>query len=377
MRFKDIPGNDKIKDTLRSMVDSDKMPHAIMLYGNPGIGKMMTARAFAQYAHCTNRKDGEPCGVCTSCRQHESLNHPDIHFSFPIVKSAASNILTSNDRIAQWQEMLRKFPSMIPEEWNNILDAGNSQPMIHKDEAEYILHADSLSSFSSKYKFFVIWLPEKMNLDASNRLLKVIEEPSPGTVFILVSNSENDVLPTISSRTRRFNMHPVEEVALAEYLSHKYSMNMSDASDTARLAEGSVARADQLASHTGERDEFRDIYQNIMRAAFAKKPAVLKQISDSISGMGREKLRRLLSYMSNMTRENFIYNLHNSKLVTLSRAEEEFSRRFSPFIHHANVEEIVEQIETASTHIARNGNSKVVTFSLFLYLIPLLHKKAE
>ncbi len=374
MRLIDIPGNKKVKQTLREMVDSGHMPHAIMLYGNSGIGKMMTARAFAQYAHCENPQNGEPCGVCTSCRQHQSLNHPDLHFSYPIVKNKTANIVCSNDRIEEWREMLRRFPSMIPEEWLNIIEAGNSQPMIHVEEAEYILRADSFSSFSSKYKFFIIWLPERMNAETANKLLKVIEEPSEGTVFLLVSNSEADVLPTISSRTRRFNMYPVEESELSDYVMKKYSLQAPLANEIAHLAEGSIAAADQLATHSGERDEFREIYQNIMRAAYAKKPGTLKQISETIAGMGREKLRRLLSYMSNMTRENFIYNLHNRALVTMSSAEESFSRRFSPFIHHGNVEAIVEEFDRAANHIARNGNSKVVLFSLFLYIIPLLHK---
>ena len=374
MKWRDVPGNERVKQTLKEMVDSGNMPHAIMLYGNSGIGKMMTARALVQYAHCLNPRDGEPCGECTSCRQHQSMNHPDLHFSYPIVKNKAANILTSNDRIEEWREMVRRFPSMIPEEWINIIEAGNSQPMIHVEEAEYILRADSFSSFSSKYKFFIMWLPERMNAETANKLLKVIEEPSPGTVFILVSNNEAEVLPTISSRTRRFNMYPVDEAALGNYVMSKYSVSPRLAAEIAHLAEGSIAAADQLSTHSGERNEFMEIYQNIMRSAYAKKPGVLKQISETIAGMGREKLRRLLSYMSSMTRENFIYNLHNPKLVTMSEAEETFSRRFSPFIHHGNVEAIVEEFDKASNHIARNGNSKVVLFSLFLYIIPLLHK---
>ena len=219
-----------------------------------------------------------------------------------------------------------------------------------------------------------MWLPERMNAETANKLLKVIEETSPGTVFILVSNNEAEVLPTISSRTRRFNMYPVDEAALGNYVMSKYSVSPRLAAEIAHLAEGSIAAADQLSTHSGERNEFMEIYQNIMRSAYAKKPGVLKQISETIAGMGREKLRRLLSYMSSMTRENFIYNLHNPKLVTMSEAEETFSRRFSPFIHHGNVEAIVEEFDKASNHIARNGNSKVVLFSLFLYIIPLLHK---
>lgn len=375
MRFKDIPGNKEIKDTLRSLVDTDNMPHAIMLCGQPGIGKMMTARAFAQYAHCQHRRDGEACGQCPSCRQHLSLNHPDVHFSYPIVKSKANNILSSLDRIDKWKEMIEKAPLMEPETWLEVIDAGNSQPAIHVEEAEFIVRSDSYSSFSSKYKFFIIWLPEKMTGETANKLLKVIEEPSEGTVFILVSNSENDVLPTISSRTRRFNMRPVEVKYLTEFLATEYCLDAPTANEAARLAEGSVARGVQFATHSGERIEFQELFQKIMRSAYAKKPDALKQIGDNAAGMGREKLRRFLDYMSNMIRENFIYNLKMPALNAMSAREEAFSSKFSPFIHSGNVEELVQRIADASGHIQRNGNSKLILFSLFLYIIPLLHKK--
>lgn len=375
MRFSEIPGNNDIKDTLRQLIDADNVPHAIMLYGQPGIGKMMTARAFAQYAHCQHRHDGEPCGVCPSCRQHQSLNHPDVHFSYPIVKSKANNIVSSLDRIDKWREMTENYPLMEPEKWLEVIDTGNSQPAIHVEEAEFIVRSDSYSSFSSKYKFIIIWLPEKMTVETANKLLKVIEEPSEGTVFILVSNSESDVLPTISSRTRRFNMRPVEDVDLAEYIEQEYHLDHTISREAAHLAEGSIAKAVQFATHSGERTEFGEIFQNIMRAAYAKKPDVLKKISDNAASMGREKLRRFLDYMSRMVRENFIYNLHISKLNAMSDHEEAFSKRFSPFIHSGNVEDIVIQIENASNHIQRNGNSKLILFSFFLYIIPLLHKK--
>lgn len=377
MKFNEIPGNKDIKDTLRALVDTDNVPHAIMLYGQPGIGKMMTARAFAQYAHCQNRHGGESCGMCPSCRQHQSLNHPDVHFSYPIVKSKANNIVSSLDRIDKWREMMDDSPLMEPERWLEIIDAGNSQPAIHVEEAEFIVRSDSYSSFSSKNKFIIIWLPEKMTVETANKLLKVIEEPSEGTIFILVSNSENDVLPTISSRTRRFNMLPVEEYDLSNYIESKYHLDPESSREAAHLAEGSVAKAVQFATHSGERSEFQELFQNIMRSAFAKKPDVLKKLSDNAAGFGREKLRRFLDYMNRMVRENFIYNIKVPELNAMSAREKAFSSKFSPFIHTGNVEELTAQIESASNHIQRNGNSKLVLFSLFLYIIPLIHKKPE
>ena len=375
MKFSEIPGHQNIKQSLRNLVDSRNMPHAIMLCGPSGIGKMCTARAFIQYAHCSSPRDGEPCGECPSCRQHLSFNHPDLHFIYPIVKNKAQKIELSEDRIEAWQRMLKEYPWMPPERWPEMIDAGNSQPIIYVNDADNIVRADAYSSFTSRYKFFVIWLPEKLQPAAANKLLKVIEEPTEGTVFVLVSNNESEVLPTISSRTRRFNMHPADSATIEEYIIRKYHLDEQTARTTARLAEGRIAKADELASHSGEREEFQNLFQEIMRAAYAKRPAKLKEIGDNASTLGREKLRRFLTYMSSMARENFIYNLKMPMLSSMTEGEEAFSRRFSPFIHHGNVEEIVKRIEEASSHIERNGNSKLILFSLFLYIIPLLHKK--
>lgn len=376
MKFSDIPGHLDTKSSLRNLVDSNNMPHAIMLCGVSGIGKMSVARAFMQYAHCQSPRDGEPCGQCPSCRQHLSFNHPDVHFIYPIVRNKAQKIESSGDRIESWKRMLAEYPWMPQEKWQEIIDAGNSQPVIYVNDADIIVRADAYSSFTSKYKFFVIWLPEKLQPAAANKLLKVMEEPTEGTVFVLVSDNEDEVLPTISSRTRRFNMQPADRSEIMTYLKNRYNLDGQTAVTVARLSEGRISKADELASHSGEREEFGALFQDIMRAAYAKKPAKLREIGDAASGMGREKLRRFLSYMTRMARENFIYNLRIPDLSLMTQEEEAFSRRFSPFIHHGNVEEIVSRIEEAATHIERNGNSKLILFSLFLYIIPLLHKKA-
>ena len=319
MKFSDIPGHSNIKTSLRNLVDSSNMPHAIMLCGVSGIGKMCIARAFMQYAHCLSPRNGEPCGECSSCRQHLSFNHPDVHFIYPIVKNKAQKIESSEDRIESWKRMLSEYPWMPQEKWQEIIDSGNSQPLIYVNDADNIVRADAYSSFTSKYKFFVIWLPEKLQPAAANKLLKVIEEPTEGTVFVLVSNNESEVLPTISSRTRRFNMQPVDQSLISQYVTDRYRLDAQTAETVARLSEGRISKADELASHSGEREEFSILFQDIMRAAYAKKPAKLREIGDSASGMGREKLRRFLSYMTQMARENFIYNLRVPDLSSMTR----------------------------------------------------------
>lgn len=377
MKFSEIPGNEKVKESLRLLADSKNIPHAIMLSGVSGIGKMSLARAFVQYVHCQSPRNGEPCGECQSCRQHQSFNHADLHFIYPIVKNKAQKVEISKDRIDLWKEMLEKYPWMEPEQWLALIDAGNSQPRIYVEDADYILHGDALSTYSANYKFFVIWLPEKMNVETANKLLKVIEEPAEGTVFVLVSNSEAEVLPTIFSRTQRFVMLPVDEENVAGYVAKKYGLDRETSRQIARLSHGSLGRAEEFASNSGERMEFRAVFQDVMRAAYAKKPKELRDIGDKLAGFGREKLLRFLNYMGGMMRENFIYNLRLPQIVAMTAEEEMFSRRFAPFIHYGNIEELQKSIEDAARDIARNGNSKLVLFSLFLQIIPLIHKKAQ
>ncbi len=375
MKFSDIPGHIATKRALIELADTDRLPHAIMLCGPSGIGKMLLARTFVSYVHCTDRHNGEPCGHCRACLQHASFNNPDTHFIYPIVKSEKSKVLLSTDRIEEWRKMLTENPAMQPERWLEILDAGNSRPRIYVNDAEYIVNAEAMSNYASNYKFFVIWLPEKMNIETANKLLKVIEEPTPGTVFLLVSNEENNVLPTISSRTQRFNMSPLTREEIADYMISRYGMKDYEAFELSRLAEGRLSKADELAGFSEEKEEFESLFRDIMRNAYAKKLSVLRNLSERTAAFGREKLLRFLDYMARMTRENFIYNMKMPQLLALTRSEEEFSRRFSPFINHGNVEDIMNEVGHAENDIARNANAKIVMFDLFLLIIGFLLRK--
>ncbi len=377
MKFSDIPGHEATKRALIELADSDRLPHAIMLCGPSGIGKTLLARTFMSYVHCTNRQNGEPCGECQACRQHASFNNPDTHFIYPIVKSEKSKILLSTDRIEAWRQMLSENPAMQPERWLEILEAGNSRPRIYVNDAEYIVSAEAMSNYASNYKFFFIWLPEKMNIEAANKLLKVIEEPTPGTVFLLVSNEENNVLPTISSRTQRFNMSPLTRDEIGQYMMERYGMKDYEAFELSRLAEGRLSKADELAGFSEEKEEFESLFRDIMRNAYAKKILVLRNLSERSAAFGREKLLRFLDYMSRMTRENFIYNMKMPQLSALTRSEEAFSRRFSPFINHGNVEDIITEIGRAQNDVSRNANAKIVMFDLFLLIIGFLLRKPK
>ncbi len=374
MKFSEIPGQTGAKETLRHLADTSHVPHALMISGPSGSGKMLLARAFAQYLHCDNPHDGEPCGVCTNCRLHADNGHPDLRYVFPWVKSRKLDRETLTEL---WDNMLKESPSMPEERWLQLLEAGNSQPAIYVEDAEDIVQADAYPSTTSHFKITIIWLPEKMNPTCANKILKVVEEPSDGTVFIFVSNNELEVLPTIFSRVQRINVGRLSDSEISEYLTTHYHLVPDQANQYSRLCNGSLIRADELGGNTGENEEFLAMYQDVMRAAYAKKVNSLKRLSESVAAYGREKNKRFLNYMGRMIRENFLFNLHMPQLNAMTSHEEQFSVRFSPFINHHNVEDFLAETTRARRDIERNANAKVVIFDYFLYIIILLHRKTQ
>ena len=367
MRFSDINGHSNIILSLKSLADNKRLPHAFLFTGVSGIGKLRTARAFAQYLHCKNRKDGDSCGECPSCLQHQKHNNPDLHFVYPIVKKEKEGILISKDVIEAWHEMLDSYSYMPPEKWNELLKAGNSQPSIYVNESEEIISRSSLSAFQENLKIFIIWQPEKMRLEAANKLLKIIEEPYEDTVFILVSNNDTRILPTILSRTQQYHFKPLAEEEIENHLLLK-GVSSNEAKEVSKIARGSMQKAEEIALFPNELNEFCEYFKELMRSAYALNAKKLKSISEEISAFGREKIQRFLAYCLRMLRENYINNFSLSQLIGLTSEELSFSVRFSPFIHEGNIENLQYEIGRASTDIERNGNAKIVLFDLFLLI---------
>lgn len=377
MRFSDIPGHSEIKENLLTLVKTGRIPHAILVSGPEGSGKMMLARAFAQYLHCESPRNGEPCGECRNCRLHENLTHPDLHFVYPIVKSEKPKRHVSADMAEQWLRMLTENPTMPTEKWLEIIEAKNSQPQIYVEEADEIVRADSYPPMSTPYKIFIIWQPERMTVETANKLLKVVEEPSDDTLFIFVCDDELQLLSTIFSRVQRFQAGRLSDMEIRSYLEQAHGIPTHQADKIAQTCNGSLIRADEAATHSGENEEFLALYQEIMRSAYGKRVAKLRQLSDSIGGYGREKIRRFLFYMAYMIRENFIYNMKQPLLITMTPEEEAFSTKFSPFVNHLNVEDFAAETDRARRDIERNANPRLVLFDYFILCIILLHRKEK
>ncbi len=372
MRFADIPGHQKEKTALAAAADSGRVPHAILLAGPEGIGKLALARAFAQYLHCENRSGGDSCGVCPSCRQHAHLNQPDVHYVYPVVKRKPKAI--SKDYLEEWRTLLQATGYPDPSAWQYALDAATAQPRIYVDESAEIVRVASMSPLIKDQKIFIVWQAEKMMEEAANKLLKVIEEPFADTVFILVSSEPQKILPTIFSRTQRFNLKPLPQEELTQWLQTAHGISAEESVEYARLSEGRPAAALALADLGQEPKEFADHFRTMMRTAYSRNVAELKRLSETAAGFGREKLKRFLSYVAAQVRENFIRNYGHPELNRMRAEEEEFSRKFSPFIHLGNVGSMNRELTRAITDVEGNANSKLVMFDLYLSMMTLIRK---
>ncbi|MCM1319445.1 MAG: DNA polymerase III subunit delta [Muribaculaceae bacterium] len=375
MRFADIIGHEGVKTRLRDMVDADRLPHALLLSGPAGVGKLAMARAMAQYLHCRNPHDGDSCGVCPACVQHQSLNNADMHFTFPYVKKKSEGLLNCNDYAPQWRQFLALGNYGTWEQWLDISKSGNSQPVIYVDESAEIVRRMNISNYSARYKIALIWLPERLQPEAANKLLKIIEEPFDDTKFIMVSNDPSGILPTIYSRAQRVEMPRLETSLIAATLSEHYAVDKVYAPQIANRAEGSMATAISLIGTEGEQQEFAPIFRDMMRKAYSRDVRSLRDIGDNVAGFGREKNRRFLRYCCQQLRENFIYNLHEPALLQMDREELQFSSRFAPFVNAANVEEMLTLFTDAEEDIGRNASAKIVMFDTMIHLIASIIKK--
>lgn len=367
--FKDVVGQEEVKQLLTGSVRSGKVPHALLFTGVSGSGKLPLALAFARYLLCQHPLPDDSCGNCASCRMVDRLAHPDLHFAFPIIKKKAGRDSVCDDFLPQWREMLERDSYVGLQQWMRRIDAGNQQPQIYVRESDEIQRKLSLKSSQGGYKVMLVWLPEKMNVDCANKLLKLLEEPPVKTVFLLVSEQPDMLLSTIVSRTQRVNLHPLSDQEIEGFLRIRYSLVEEDARDIAHRSAGSLLKAMENIQLSEENRLCFDLFVNLMRMAYKRDIRSLKAWSEQVAGMGRERQKNLLEYCQRMVRENFIMNFRHPEMVYMNPDEESFSVRFAPFINERNIFQIMALLEEAQTHIEQNVSARMVFFDMALRMI--------
>ena len=375
MFFRDTIGQEENKRQLIKNVQENKIAHAQLFCGGEGVGKLPLAIAYARYISCLNPSNEDACGKCPNCIKFNHLAHPDLHFIFPVVKKKSTKDVVSDDYIAEWRELIAKTPYFNLHTWLEEMGAENQQAQIYVKESNEIIRKLSLKSSQGGYKIIIIWLPEKMNQECSNKLLKLLEEPAEQTVFLLVSEEPDMLLTTIQSRTQRINIKGIEEKDLKEALMNIHGLQEQDATDIAHRSEGNFLKAIESISLNEENKLFFDLFVALMRLSYQRKIKEMKVWSENVAAMGRERQKHFLSYCQRMIRENFIYNFHNRSITYLGSEEEAFSTRFAPFINERNVMEIMSELNEAQRHIEQNVNAKMVFFDFSLKMIVLLIQK--
>lgn len=369
MTFDEVIGQEEAKQRLKQMHTNGKLPHAMMLCGPKGCGKMALAMAFACYLLDSSDKQKAMLA---------KMEHPDLHFTFPTIKlpsMGTDHKPVSDDFIREWRRMIIRNPYFTMDQWMAEIGAENQQAIITAGESDSLTRKLSLKSSQGGYKVSVIWLPERMNIECANKLLKLIEEPPRQTVFIMVCEEPSKLLETIRSRTQRIDIKKIDNDSIEQALVSKRGISQEAAKRIARLANGNWQKAIEELQADSENELFLDMYQSLMRLAYMRNIKELKKWSEVISSYGREKQKRFLDFFLRLTRENFMYNFGNPEIVYMTRNEEEFASKFARFVNENNILQIYDLANRATRDIGQNANARIVFFDLALQMIVLLLQK--
>ena len=380
MRFADIIGQEELKRHLARSVDTGRVSHAQLFTGAAGAGSLALAVAYVQYLCCRHRHDGDSCGECPDCQQIAALAHPDLHWVFPVNKQGkkSGEIVRSDDFLPLFRELFTERSGYFsPQEWYDRLDLGKTlKGAIAAREAEEIIRKLSFKSFESEYKIMLVWLPETMNEEAANKLLKILEEPWERTLFLLVSEQPALLLPTILSRTQEVHVPRLTTEVLEAQARAQGVDDPLKARNLARLAGGDLLTLRQLVA--GENDatqrENFSLFCTLMRLSYNDKHLELITWAEEVAQLSREQQRAFLRDMARLLRESFMLHAGLGEVGYLWGEELSFCTKFAPFVGTENIEPLVDEVERAMMQISRNGNPTIV-FTHFALAVSKMIKR--
>ncbi|MDT7828909.1 DNA polymerase III subunit delta' [Pricia sp. S334] len=382
MLFKEILGLSHIKNHLTTSADAGRIPHAQLFVGPEGSGTLAMAVAYAQYLVCSNT-DGENNGQNQACNtKFATFSHPDMHFAYPVSTSEKAKKHAVSDHYSEeWRSFLKEQPYGNLFDWYRLIGIEKKQGQIGVGEAQDVVKKLALKSYEGGYKVMLIWMAEKMNLSAANKLLKLIEEPPNNTVFILIAEDEEQIIQTIRSRCQVLHFPPLAEEAIAKALVEK-GASREEALLTAHEADGNFNKALDLLNKDSEDLIFEKWFVQWVRSAFkakGNKAAVRELIlwGEEVAKTGRETQKNFLQYCLAVMRQALLFNFNTAELTFMRFHVDGFLlKNFAPFVHENNITDIVRELEDAIYHIERNGNSKIILTDLSIKLTRLLHRPA-
>jgi DNA polymerase-3 subunit delta' len=378
MLFNQIIGQEHLKNHLQVSAENGRIPHAQLFVGKEGSGTLPMAIAYAQFLLCSSSTDAAACAI--KC---EKLQHPDLHFAFPVTTNdAVKKHPVSNLFLKDWRNFIKNHPYGSLFNWLQFIGVENKQGNIGVDEAEAVVKKLQLKSYEGGFKVMLIWMAEKMNIAAANKLLKLIEEPPNKTVFILITENEEQIINTIKSRCQALHFPVLSENDIANSLIERERCSENEAIKIAQQAEGNYNKAIHLLQNDASDLVFEEWFVTWIRTAFKAKgnAAVVQQLiewSETIARTGRETQKQFLDYCLQFFRQALLLNYKSDQLVFMETQTGFDLSKFAPFVHAGNILDIEKELNDAMYHIERNGNAKIILLDLSMKLTRFLHKKEE
>ena len=373
MRFSEIPGNQAVKQKLIQSVNNVRVSHAQLFLGEDGSASLPLAWAYAQYLSCQNKAE-DSCGNCSSCLKFEKMAHPDVHWVFPVTTGKVTHP-TSDHFISEFRELFLKNPYSTESQWYAHLGTENKQGFISVTEATELIKKISLKPYEGGYKIVLIWHAEKMRTATANKLLKQLEEPPEKTIFILLTPQYEQLLTTIISRLQITKIRALSDVEMYDFLADK-NIGVEAQTQLAQLSEGNISKALRLLEGDEVSGENTKRFQQWVRLSYQANILGVTDWVDEISKIGREGQKAFLQYALHMVRESLVRNFASNDLQRLRGEEQDFTQKFSPFIHENNAVDLIESLEKAHYDIGRNASAKILFTDLSLNLVLLLRIKS-
>lgn len=374
MQFREIIGQEKAKASFLKMVAENRVPHALILKGKPGIGKLAFANAIAQYVNCEAPTETDSCGKCASCSKIRKAIHPDVRFILPIISNKVDGKNpVSDDFIAQFREQFVPNPYFPFNAWVAAMQGESKQVGIRINEIRELKRKITLKAFEAKYKVVLIWNAEKINTEAANAMLKLLEEPPERTIIIMTVSDTAALLTTINSRCQRIQMHRIEDATLAGYLRTAHSLQEDRALQIAQLAEGSVAAAEDMVSETNK--SLSELYMQWLRLCHRGEFGDIQDLVEQISKENKEFQKLFLSYALQKLRDSLLFSFQMDRLATTTAEERDFQQKFSKFIQLNGISELSRLLEDSLNYISRNASAPMVLSVLSMRIHSLLTGK--
>jgi DNA polymerase-3 subunit delta' len=370
MLFKDVIGQAELKNHFIQEINGGKISHAQLFLGNAGFGGLPLALAFVQYLFCSNKTSSDSCGTCPSCNKVQALQHPDLHFSFPVVQAIEKK---SDAFLKDWRKIITDSLYFNLNQWVNFIDDKGRKPIIGTEESNEIIKKLSLKSYEGGFKVMIIWMAEEMNPTCANKLLKILEEPPKDTLFILLSESQDLMLQTILSRTQIVKIPRIQLDDLSQKIAADFPISSSDATSIAAQSEGCFLTAKELLGSHEAADQNREFFIQMMRVCYKKDVLEMMSWAEQIAALGREKQKVFLKYALHMFRQSLLKNYTQNQLTRTSKEEDDFLSKFSRFITGNNIHSFMNYFNEAHYHIDRNANPKILFTELCFKSMRFIH----